>query len=51
MSESRTAKVQKNVITSLWQNFVSIGINFASRMIFVRILLRFFLVRNMLWIW
>lgn len=38
MSESRTAKVQKNVITSILQNFVSIGINFISRMIFVRIL-------------
>ena len=38
MSESRIAKAQKNIMTSLIQNFVSIGINFASRMIFVRIL-------------
>ena len=38
MPESRTARVQKNVVTSILQNFVSIGISFVSRMIFVRIL-------------
>ena len=38
MSESRAVKVQRNVTTSILQNFVSIITNFVSRMIFVRIL-------------
>lgn len=38
MADSRIAKVQKNVTTSVLQNFLSIGINFSARLIFVRIL-------------
>lgn len=38
MAESRIAKVEKNVITSMMQNFVSMLLNFLIRMLFIRIL-------------